>query len=149
MANPRCLSYWDHSPVIIYPKGQPSKTQQQFRDVNDLNTILRNRHPATLPLAEIESELNDISKQPTTLAQAVELNNRISSTYDAIPSNIRRHFRNGQEMLEFLGDEKNRTRAEELGLLKPKSKPEVPLADQISEGIVKAMAKQAKTKPAE
>jgi len=148
-SNPRCLSYWDDSPVIIYPKGMPSKTQQQFRDVNDLNTILRNRHPATLPLAEIESEINDLSKQPTTLAQAIEFNNRINSTYDAIPSNIRKHFRNGQEMLEFLADEKNRSRAEELGLLKPKPKTEVPLADQIVEGIVKATAKQAKTKPAE
>lgn len=147
--NPRCLSYWDEGPVIKYDRGKPSKTQQQFRDVNDLNHILHNRHPLTIPFQEIESEINDLTKQPNSLAEAVELHNRINSTYNSIPSEIRKHFRSGQEMLEFLADEKNRSRAEELGLLKPKPKPEVPLAEQIAEGIVKATAKQSKNKPAE
>lgn len=140
--NLRCIGYFEEVETPPYIPGE-SKTQQQFRNVNDLNAILKNRHPQTVPMAQIEGMINDLTEQPGNLTEQFEQHRQMADLYEKIPYEIRSKFRSPEEMFDFLGDKKNRPQAELWGLLKKPVVPEPTLADQIGEGIVKAQEKAA------
>lgn len=125
--NNRCIGYFDVVDQKPMPKGI-SKAQQQFRDMNDLNVILKNRHPSTIPYQPIESMMNDNLFDPENLLQATESLQSLQENFEKIPSDLRHKFGNDPlKMLAFLGDKNNRPQAELWGLVKPvplKSDPE-------------------------
>lgn len=96
----------------------PSKTQQQFKDEVDINTIV-NRFGLT-------GELPDGARMPSyadfdgvldyhTAMNAVR---GADEAFMAIPADLRAFFQNDpQNLIEFLADPQNRDQALELGLI--------------------------------
>lgn len=102
---------------------EEDKTQQQFKDETDINTIVQNFGlGAPMPEAPTfgEQDFSEVMDFQTAM-------NAIRAAEEAFmefPAHIRARFRNDpQEMMDFLGHDKNRAEALELGLIaKPPEK---------------------------
>lgn len=105
----------------------PGRTQQQFRDECDINTIVRRFGvtgqlpvPVRLPTYDDFTQVRDFQSAMQAVRDAEE-------SFAALPSDLRSRFANDpQQLLEFLGDAKNRAEAEKLGLVNPAPPPPAP-----------------------
>lgn len=107
------------------PTTGVSRTQQQFRDDVDINTLVR-RFGITgeLPVARNLPEYGDFT-EVTDFQTAMQSLRRSQETFDALPAALRDRFQNDPaRLLHFLGSEDNREEARKLGLLRPEPLPE-------------------------
>jgi len=96
----------------------PDMTQQQFTDECDINNIVRRFGvtgqvpvPSRLPSYDDFSGITDYQTAMETVRAAQE-------SFAALPSSVRSRFANDpQQLLEFLGDQRNRDEAVALGLV--------------------------------
>lgn len=108
---------------LVCPEEE-SKTQQQFKEEVDINTIverfgLTGELPQTnrMPVSGDFTSITDFHTALTAVRQAQE-------GFMEFPAQIRSKFRNDPgEMLRFLADPENRAEAEKLGLVKKKTPP--------------------------
>lgn len=99
---------------------EENKTQQQFKDDADINVIVE-RFGLTGQLpddyrAPVSGDFSDITDFQTAMnaVRAAEEN------FMQLPPELRARFSNDpQQLLTFVGDERNRDEAKRLGLLKP------------------------------
>lgn len=118
------------------PKGLvcgESKTDQSFKNECDIN-FLWNKYSnlGGLPLPQKEPVFADVTALSYRNSQ--DLINEINSSFDGLSSEVRAKFKNDPgELLEFLGNEKNREEAVRLGLVKPTVQAETLAADQAAE----------------
>lgn len=101
----------------------PSLTQQCFRDECDINNIVAKfisnsgRIDMTAYQDYYESNFADVSGAED-LTSAYQRVFSAQEAFDAMPSKIRQRFGNDPvELLQFLGDERNRVEAIDLGLI--------------------------------
>ena len=103
---------------------EPTLAQQQFKDECDINNILRQFNitgqlPDT-PLSPRYGDFSGIGDYHSALNAVIAA----EVQFMALPANIRARFENDPaQLIDFLGDENNRSEAEKLGLL------EVPKAE--------------------
>jgi len=108
----------------------PSLAQQQFRDECDINSIVRRfgltgqvPAPLNVPTYGDFSQVVDFHTAMTLIRQS-------SEQFAALPAQLRERFGNDPgQLLEFLGDVRNRDEAVRIGLIESPSPPPVaPLA---------------------
>nr|QJB21029.1 MAG: internal scaffolding protein [Microvirus sp.] len=106
----------------------PSLTQQQFRDEVNINTIVE-RFGLTGQLPDdvkvpMQGDFTDVVDYQSALNAVIAADN----AFMELPAAVREEFRNDpQRLMDFVADEKNRARAEELGILNPKPLKAPPL----------------------
>lgn len=111
-----------HSSGLV--SDETTKTQQQYAEETDINTIVRRfgltgQLPESMRIPEYADYENVFDFQ--TSMNAVR---SASEAFMEMPAHIRAEFRNDPQIfLEFVADEKNRERAEALGLAVKASKP--------------------------
>ncbi len=112
----------DDLPVVCFEL--PSKTVQDFKDEADINHLV-NRFSETGsfydPLSVNRARVPvfaDVSFVPSDFLEAKALVDDAKERFDSLPSSVRGRFRNDPyALLAFLQDKKNRSEAEELGLV--------------------------------
>jgi phage internal scaffolding protein len=97
---------------------EPSLAQQHFKDECDINTILQKFNVTGLlpqsPLSPRYGDFSGIGDYHTALNRVIAAQDE----FEALPAQIRARFENDPaKLIEFLGDESNRSEAEELGLV--------------------------------
>lgn len=103
-------------------------TKQSFKDECDINVIMR-RFEATgeLPLNQRPMLFGDVPAIDFQGAMAVVVDAR--ERFQALPAEIRDRFNNDpQRLINFLQEEKNRTEAEALGLVRKRQDQSAPAA---------------------
>jgi len=98
---------------------EPSKTQQQFKEETDINTIARNfgltgqlPQPVYLPTFGDFTEVSDFQS-------ALHAIQRAEASFLAMPSHVRERFQNNsQKFLEFTSDSRNAAELQALGLFR-------------------------------
>lgn len=113
---------------LVCPREE-SKTQQQFKDESDINTIVER--------FGLTGELPTVNRMPvsgdftgvTDFQTAMQLVRKAQEGFMEFPAQLRARFANDpQRVLQFLEDEKNRDEAIRLGLVpKPQDPPRTPL----------------------
>ena len=103
---------------------EPSLTQQHFKDETDINNILRQFNvTGMLPEAPLSPRYGDFSGI-VDYHSALNAVIAAEDSFMTLPAQIRARFENDPaQLIDFLGDENNRSEAEKLGLL------EVPKAE--------------------
>lgn len=97
---------------------EPTRTQQQFKDECDINTIARNfgmtgRLPVNVRMPSF-GDFADVEDYQGALNAA----RRASHSFMKMPAEVRLRFQNNpQEFLEFCSDVRNRDEAIKLGLV--------------------------------
>lgn len=106
---------------------EPSKTQQQFAEECDINTIVRRFGLGMeMPEAYQAPSFADFTNHVTDYHSAMNMIREAQEAFMTLPAHMRAEFENDpQQLLEFLEDDKNRAKAVELGLVNPEpAKPE-------------------------
>ena len=106
---------------------EPSLTQQHFKDETDINNILRQFNvTGMLPEAPLSPRYGDFSGI-VDYHSALNAVIAAEDSFMTLPAQIRARFENDPaQLIDFLGDENNRSEAENLGLLdKPKAESTV------------------------
>jgi len=117
----------------------PSKTQQQFLQETDINTIAKNFGlTGLLPMSARQPRYEDFS-QVTDYKTALDALRSAEENFMQLPSGIREFFKNDpQQLLEFVENPKNAAKGEEIGLwklLKPAESPSTaPAATPVATG---------------
>jgi phage internal scaffolding protein len=111
---------------------EPSLAQQHFKEECDINTILQKFNITGLlpqsPLSPRYGDFSGIGDYHTALNRVIAAQDE----FEALPAQIRARFDNDPaNLIEFLGNEKNRSEAEELGLV-DKAAAEVVEAAQVT-----------------
>lgn len=107
----------------------PSMTFQEDKDAADINSIMdKYARCGTLPnISAQEPIYADVSTTPSDYLEAQNIVISANDAFASLPSDIRREFHDDPvAMLEFLSDEKNRSRAIELGLVEAPAVVETP-----------------------
>lgn len=103
---------------------EPTRTQQQFAEEVDINTIVRRFGLTGMLPQGLKTPLQGDFTEVVDYQSALNLIKASDEAFMALPANVRSRFRNdAQEFLEFVSDEKNRPEAEQLGLVVTRSKP--------------------------
>lgn len=111
--------------------NDPSKTQQQFREDSDINTIVR-RFGLTGQLPENASApaYGDFD-EVLTYHDAMNMVRRADEAFMALPADVRYRFSNDPQLLmDFVSDADNLAEAQKLGLTRALSG--VPLGDVVA-----------------
>lgn len=106
----------------------PSKTQQQFAEESNINTIVR-RFGLTgeLPRDVAVPQSGDFTNV-VDFQSALNLVLEAERAFSAMPADVRKRFgHDPAEFLAFVHDDKNREEAQKLGLLLPPKVPAPPL----------------------
>jgi len=104
----------------------PGLTKQEFGADSDINNIMKRvvRTGIMPVLQNAQPVFADVSTMPD-FAEALRRTTAATQAFQQLPAHIRHEFHNdARQLVAFLADEKNRNRAEELGLVAPK--PVVP-----------------------
>lgn len=121
---------------------KPSLVQRGDGNFSTIESILQ-RHQRGLPLSTGLSTGRQQFYADVSGFDYVDTLNRITrmnSEFMALPSDIRARFGNSPARLaDFLANEENRPEAEKLGFIPPKQAPEPSFADQVAEGVAKAL----------
>lgn len=105
---------------------EPSKTDQQYKDDCDANSIIAKFHKtgSITHLAKVQGTYADVSEIPD-LDVALQQVNEAKEMFMGLPSDLRAKFYNDPKiMLQYLQDPKNREEAVQLGLLPGSMKKE-------------------------
>lgn len=102
----------------------PSRTQQQFREEADVNTIVKRFNlTGHMPTARSLPEYGDFSTVDD-FQSAMQQLRRSQESFNALPAHLRDRFENRPDkFLAFLQDEGNEDEARRIGLL-PKKPPQ-------------------------
>jgi len=104
--------------------GGESRTQQQFREECDINTIVRRFGITGQVPVSVAVPLNGDFVNALDFRQSLDVIVRAREAFDQMPSNVRSRFHNdAAEFLDFVSDESNRDEARKLGLLVPPVAP--------------------------
>lgn len=100
----------------------PTMTQQHFKEECDINTIVeRFGLTGQLPENLVVPEYGDYSEAVTDYHSAANMILEAENAFMQLPAKVREEFGNDpQRLLEFVHDEKNATRAAELGIINPR-----------------------------
>lgn len=128
--------YGERPPKVGQRFVKPSLTQQHFKDECDVNRIMK-RYEETGSWGEqqtnVRPQFGDFSTE-FDFRQAQETVIRAAEAFDALPARVRKRFNNDPaELLDFLGDEKNREEAIFLGLIEKPQKT-APVAGEPASG---------------
>lgn len=97
----------------------PSMTVQADKDLTDVNKIVARFKTARMPLPFAPWESVDVSSA-VDYHQAMSVVAKASSSFEGLPSRVRRRFNNDPgEFLRFVEDKRNYDEAVELGLIAP------------------------------
>lgn len=117
-----------HERVSFTTKG-PSRAFQEFKDECDINVLMaRHNKGQSITQNPRTPEYLDVSEVQDFHA-SVNFLQETQNVFDQLPAEIRKEFGNDpQAMLEFVRDEGNRERAQELGIIPtpPEEAPEPP-----------------------
>lgn len=108
---------------------EPTKTQQQFAEEADINTIverfgLTGELPSNLKVPQSGDFSEVVSDYQTALNMVLEADH----AFMQLPAEVRARFRNDPgELVDFVSDEKNRDEAIKLGLVVPPKAPPDPI----------------------
>lgn len=111
-------------------KEVQSRTKQMFRDGTRIDNVLKRYGTAGVDSAMAPWLFaQGMASAPFGVDQGRDYHSQLSAVtsvrqyFEALPSKVRARFGNDPaQMLEFLGDEKNREEAEKLGLVKAPEK---------------------------
>jgi len=114
----------EKTPTIITTK---SRTQQNFKESTQIGSILK-KYATTGVITHLNSQspsygdftqIKDFQENLNIVLQAQE-------EFDSLPSHIRKFFQNSpQNLIDFINDEKNYAKAEELGLVPKKQTDDI------------------------
>ena len=114
-------------------KGR-SKTQQNFRDDVNVNTIMAKAKRTGILPQTIGGQFRDVSSG-LDYKESLDKIMEIDGMFSKLPAKIRTRFQNNpSEIVEFLQNPDNDKEARELGLLEPLSHEEQ-LAQDVKDGI--------------
>lgn len=103
----------------------PSRTQQQFQDEVNVNSIMR-KYRQTGQITHLNNKQGryaDLTSAPDYF-ESVNSIRMAQEAFDQLPSEIRNRFHNNPaEMLEFIHDPKNHDEGVKLGIFNPKLPP--------------------------
>ncbi|AZL82850.1 internal scaffolding protein [Apis mellifera associated microvirus 9] len=101
---PRFRSAYDHLRDVSYasPVGELSRTKQEFADSVDVNKIVAHftRTGRLENVRTANAKFADMSQLPGSYHESLNLVVAAREAFDALPSDIRRHF--GNDVQEFL-----------------------------------------------
>ncbi len=99
--------------------SEPTLAQQSFKEDSDINVILeRFNITGELPPASREPQYGDFLDSPVDYKSAMDVVMSAQSAFNALPARLRARFDNdAAKFVDFVGDDKNRNEAYELGLL--------------------------------
>lgn len=115
--------------------GEPTRTQQNFKDECDINVIMERfgktgQVPANMriPTYEDFTGVSDFHSAMNAVREA-------SENFMELPAKVRARFDNDPQLfLEFVSNDANRSEAEALGLVPPPpAAPEIPLVRVVAE----------------
>lgn len=109
---------------------EPSRTQQQFRDQVNVNSIMA-KYKKTGLIDHVRdnpgtySDMTQIGSYQDALQKVINA----QQTFETLPSNLRQKFgHDPQQLITFLSDDKNYDEAVQLGLVIQKEQPQTPAA---------------------
>lgn len=105
---------------------EPTRTQQQFKEETDINTIVeRFGITGELPSNLAVPQSGDFVDAVTDYQSAMNLVILAQRSFQELPAKVRARFGNDPaQLVEFVSDEANRDEARALGLLVPENKPQ-------------------------
>lgn len=108
--------------AVLQHNSLPSMTHQEFAADADINNIMKRYVYSDLPdMPSVVSEFSQMVDYHEVMTEAM----RARDAFMLLPGNIRQRFGNNpQELINFLGDERNRDEAEKLGLINKKPIPQ-------------------------
>lgn len=110
-------------------KFEKTLTQQQFKDEQNINNIMRKYGAAAFasPTQYLQQGFADFSK-PVDFLQAKTLILQAENHFNELPAELRKEFDNNPvNLVNFVQDVKNRDKAIELGLIDPKKGQKEPV----------------------
>lgn len=113
--------------MLVFPDGEVSRTQQQFKDDTNINVILAKWvRTGAMPQAARLPQYGDFVG-PDSYMDALSIVHEADKHFDSLSGKVRARFANDpSKFLEFMSDECNREEAIELGLVsKPPAAPAV------------------------
>lgn len=115
--------YYDRTTALDCT-GDPGMTLQAPAEEQDINVIMKRfgvTDGSRIPRwVDREAMYGDFSDMPTDPVEAAEYIRRGNVAFAALPAEIRRNFDSGAHLYNWLGDENNREKATEMGLLAKK-----------------------------
>lgn len=131
---------------------EESRTIQASADEVDINTLVaRAKNGADLSSYMRPGQYEDVSEIPRDLREALAIVNQANELFYGLDANIRERFKNDPaQMIDFLGDPKNREEAISLGMVKAPEVDETLDTLKSIDSSLKASsdAKKGKAKPA-
>lgn len=111
---------------------EPSMTEQHFKDECDINYIVnRFQETGVMPEGNRQPLFGDFASFPQDLSSSMALYDEAMDRFMQLDAKVRKEFDNDPlKLLQFVSDESNRSRAEELGLIEkvaPVSSEETPV----------------------
>lgn len=112
---------------------EPSKTQQQFKEESDINTLVRRFGlTGTMPDDFRMPISGDFTDAVTDYHTAQQILVETREEFMRIPAELRERFQNDpQVLMDYLADPKNNAESIELGLRNAPPKPEEPVAVRV------------------
>ena len=122
----------DNTYVVQRPDGtcavysdnpEPTMARQEFADECDINNLMKKYTYNQIP--DIPGTVSEFS-QVIDFQEMMQATIHVRTQFDSLPPNIRQRFQNDpQDLINFLGDSKNREEAIKLGLVDPKPEPTI------------------------
>lgn len=125
----------DGSVKIISENGTDTKTDQSFKDTQNINSIMRRYSALGYDYAKLpdatKGAYGDFTKVKS-YEQALQMSLDVKNAFMKLPSEIRKRFYNDpQKLNDFMMDPKNQEEAIKIGLLQKKAQPEPVLNNPI------------------
>jgi len=100
--------------------GTNTKVQQQFKNQNNVNHIMRNHTRGINPTGQIRDQYLDMTEMPDPI-EALNASARLNGYFSHLPAKTRQRFSHDpKELALFLQDPQNHDEAIKLGLAPPK-----------------------------
>lgn len=113
---------------VVTVNDEPSMTQQQFKEMSDINRIMKKYHKGEMVtyLNRNPGKFGDFSKMPS-YPDALQTVIDAQESFMTLPSGVRKRFDNDPaKVIEFISDSKNYDEAITLGLVPKKVIKEEP-----------------------
>lgn len=130
---------------LIQDQGGPSLTKQSFKQECDVNFVVKNHGQRGMwdHLNPLPPTYGDFTGS-LALQEATQLVEQAQLDFDSLPAEVRSACHNDPAMLlQLLANQDDTARLVELGL--PLQDVDVPLSDQIAEGVANGLASSTET----
>jgi len=111
---------------VVTVNEEPSRTQQQFKEMSDINRIMKKYHKGEMVnyLNRNPGKYGDFSSMPS-YSDALQTVMDAQDSFMTLPSLVRKRFDNDPaKVIQFVSDKKNYEEAVNLGLIPKKDVPE-------------------------